>query len=96
MQEQPQKQPYFSQLTLAGTLGGLSALTIAGIILAFLFSGNATGPYQERGSGRSEIKIVVTEEKKEPPKRENTEIATAEQAEQKPSTSPPNPGKPRD
>ena len=103
MQKPPEKSPspHFGQLTLAGLLGGLSALAIVITIAALLFPGNSAGPYQERGSGRNEI-IIGTEDKPDdkPAKSQRTEIATIATTAQtqtttKPATDPPNPGKPR-
>ncbi|MDY6803520.1 MAG: hypothetical protein SXA11_06895 [Cyanobacteriota bacterium] len=75
-----QKQPHFSQLTLAALLGALSALIIVGGTLGLLFPGGTVGPYQERGSGRNKV-IIGTEDaetEKEPPKRrQKTEVAAS-------------------
>ena len=85
------KNPHFSQLAVAATLGGLSAIIISGLSLFLIFNGNTSSsplPGQEiyeRGSGRNELKEQIatdsdeTDETSPPPRRrEKTEVAIDE------------------
>jgi len=100
----------FSELTLAATLGGLSAVAIGSTGFLFIFQGNTSpGPSEldlpkfpekemwQRGSGRDELKMIAAEnEETPPPKRSSKEvIAGSAQTTTKPATTP-NPGEPRD
>lgn len=83
------KKPPFSQLVIAGTFGGLSAIGISSLVIFTIFNGQAvpSSPkfsqpeIYQRGSGRDwERQQIATEndEKAPPPRkrRQKTKIAT--------------------